>query len=338
MRLLITTQAIDRNDPIMGFFHNWVAELARHFEHIHVICLKEGEHDLPPNVQVHSLGKEHGENRLKYLRLFFLYAWTLRHEYDVVFSHMNPHYIVSAGWLWTVLGKRMFFWRNHAKMNVLTRIAAFFSHRVFYTSPFACTRVFKHALQMPVGIDTRVFMPDTSVVRKEHSVLLLGRLSPVKRPEIFMEAAAYLQAYDFHSYGDDMTPARAYARELNKKAGGRVTFHPAIPNHETPKVYSAFDVYVNLTPDGSMDKTVLEAAACGALVLVANRSYETYVPSECMIQESSPRALSEGIRKLAEMPESQKSAYRNQLRDMVEREHSLEKLSEKLVTIFNDGN
>ena len=64
MRLLICTQAIDKNDPILGFFHRWVIEFAKHFEHISVICLREGTHTLPENVSVYSLGKEGGESSI----------------------------------------------------------------------------------------------------------------------------------------------------------------------------------------------------------------------------------------------------------------------------------
>jgi len=71
MKLLICTQMIDKNDPILGFFHRWVEEFAKHFEHIHVICLKEGQHTLPQNVTVHSLGKEGGESRIKYVIRFY---------------------------------------------------------------------------------------------------------------------------------------------------------------------------------------------------------------------------------------------------------------------------
>jgi glycosyltransferase involved in cell wall biosynthesis len=336
MRLLVTTQAVDRNDPILGFFHNWIVALAPHFTHIHVICLREGEHNLPPNVVVHSLGKEHGENRVRYVWRTFRYAWGHRREYDAVFSHMNPHYIVLMGWLWRLMGKRMYFWRNHAKMNLMTRIAAFFAARVFYTSPHACTRIFKHAMQMPVGIDTECFKPDVSVTRKEHTVLLLGRLSPVKRPESFMDAASVLPDFEFHSYGDDPSSGGAYKQELETRAKRRVTFHPSIPNHETPAIYSQFDIYVNLTPEGSMDKTVLEAAACGALVLVANRSYETFLPAECMIDVVTPGGIARGIERLASLTREQKESLREELRTMVEREHSLIKLTERFVTIFND--
>ena len=46
MKLLIMTQAVDQNDPVLGFFHRWIEEFSRHCERVHVICLKEGEHSL----------------------------------------------------------------------------------------------------------------------------------------------------------------------------------------------------------------------------------------------------------------------------------------------------
>ena len=58
MKLLIVTQIVDKNDPILGFFHRWIEEFAKHVEHIEVICLKEGKHKLPSNVHIHSIGKE----------------------------------------------------------------------------------------------------------------------------------------------------------------------------------------------------------------------------------------------------------------------------------------
>lgn len=34
MRLLIITQKVDENDAILGFFHGWIAEFAKHCEQL----------------------------------------------------------------------------------------------------------------------------------------------------------------------------------------------------------------------------------------------------------------------------------------------------------------
>ena len=326
MKLLITTQAVDRNDPILGFFHGWLLEFAKHFERVEVICLREGVHELPENVHVHSLGKERGVNYARYLIRLFYFAWTLRWEYDVVFSHMNPHYIVLVGWLFAFMGKPMFFWRNHARMNVMTRIAARFARRVFYTSPFACTRIFPHALQMPVGIDTEVFKPVRGDETKEKSLLFFGRLSPVKRPELFIRAVNKLPAYTVHVYGDVQNGNAGYDAELRKSAEKHIQFHDAVTNREAPKIYSAHEIYVNLTPEGSMDKTVLEAASCGSLVLVTNTSFRGMVPDVCLLPSDTDTDIREGIERLSALTEKEKNECRIVLQKMVHEQHSLTKL------------
>src|SRR5438132_11490619 len=101
MRLLLTTQALDENDPSFSFAVGWVREFAKHYEHIDVVCLKEGAHTLPENVAVHSLGKERGTRwRISYALRFLILAWKLRNEYDAVFVHMNQDYVLIAGILW----------------------------------------------------------------------------------------------------------------------------------------------------------------------------------------------------------------------------------------------
>ncbi len=337
MKLLITTQAVDKNDPILGFFHGWLLEFAQHFERVEVICLREGEHALPAHVHVHSLGKERGVNYVRYLTRLFQNVSMLRHEYDVVFSHMNPHYIVLCGWLFALMGKPMFFWRNHAKMNVLTRIAARFARRVFYTSPFACTRVFPHAMQMPVGIDTEVFRPAVGKAAKEKPLLFFGRLSPVKRPELFIHAANMLPEYHVDIYGDVQNADAEYGDNLRHSAGKHITFHDAVTNSEAPAIYSTHEIYVNLTPEGSMDKTVLEAAACGTLVLVSNTSFKGMLPDICILSGSTAEDVRDGIVRLSALSETEKNEYRTQLQKMVREQHSLSKLVGLLQEQFNKG-
>lgn len=336
MKLLITTQTVDRNDPILGFFHGWLLEFAKHFEQIHVICLREGVHKLPENVHVYSLGKEKNVNYIRYVWRLFSYAWTLRNEYDVVFSHMNPHYIVVCGWLWTVLHKPMFFWRNHAKMNWMTKVVARFARHVFYTSPFACTRVFPHAMQMPVGIDTEVFKPVRGETVKEKTLLFFGRLSPVKRPELFIQVANMLPEYRVDIYGDVKNADAEYGDNLRHSAGEHITFHDAVTNSEAPPIYSAHEIYVNLTPEGSMDKTVLEAAVCGALVLVTNTSFKGMLPDICICSHDTAEDVHDGILRLSTLSPEEKNEYCAQLQKMVQEHHSLSKLAGLLQEQFTN--
>ncbi len=330
-KLLITTQAVDLDDPVLGFFHEWVVQIAKHFAQVHVICLKEGRHNLPPNVRVYSLGKEEGESRFKYVTRFYSYVWKLRKSVDVVFSHMNPHYIVLAGLFFKLRGVRMYLWRNHKEMNVKTWVATHFSKNVFYTSSFACLRRFAHSVQMPVGIYTHDFTVSREVGRVPRSVLFLGRLSRIKRPELFMQAVNGLADVTVDVYGDT-TPDLAYTKEeLGHMGGPHVVMHGSVKNSETPHIYRTHELYVNLTPEGSMDKTVLEAAACGALVLVYNKSYKGIVPDACLLPDDGTQTIRERIETLLALPPTEKESIRQKLIEVTNREHSLDALVGKLV-------
>ncbi len=338
MRLLICVQSVDtKDDPLLGFFHGWLMELSKHFESIQVICLREGEHNLPKNIQVHSLGKESGESRLKYIARFYTHLATIRGTYDRVFVHMNPHYVLLGGLYWKLKHTPIFFWRNHAKMNLMTRIAARLAKKVFYTSPYACMSVFKHALQMPVGIDTRLFTPAAGGV-EEHipkKILFLGRLSPVKCVELFIDAAMLAPPkYEFHVFGDAPTRDALYAGRLKAKAGKNVFFHASVKNEDTPSVYRAHDLYVNLTPAGSMDKTVLEAIACGTPTLVSNTSFSGILPSSSLLSPVTKEQLAQQIVACTSTEMRDQKAMLEYSRSIVAEKHSLEKLATMLYNVM----
>jgi len=286
-RLLITTQALDKNDPVLGFFHAWVAALAPRFEGVEVICLREGNHTLSENVRVHSLGKEEGEkSRLGYALRFLRLAWQLRHDYDAVFVHMNQEYVLLAGWLWNLLGKRIYMWRNHYQGSWLTDLAAALCTKVFCTSKHSYTANYAKTVIMPVGVDMDRFHTNPCTERKPNSILFLARMAPSKRPEMLLEALGLLKGKgtDFTAMfcGSPLPRDEAYYEGLRAKAedlgiGNRVAWMPARANDETPDLYRAHELFVNCSPSGMFDKTIFEAAACGCRVLAASDDWKAGV-------------------------------------------------------------
>ena len=172
-RLLIVTQKVDRDDPILGFFHDWIAEFSKHFKSIVAICLMKGKYDLPGNVAILSLGKEKWRSKAKYVFLLFYFSLRYFNRYDAVFVHMNEEYVVLAGWLWKLMGKKVYMWRNHHSGNIMTDIATFFCNKVFCTSKYSYTAKYKKTILMPVGIDTNIFQIHNSISREKNSILFL---------------------------------------------------------------------------------------------------------------------------------------------------------------------
>lgn len=329
MRILIVTQIVDRADPSLGFFHGWIEELAKHFEHIHVICLKKGEYTFPSNVAVRSLGKEEGVSRLQYVVRFFHYAWKLYPEYDAVFVHMNQEYVLLGGWLWKLLRKPVYLWRNHYMGNLLTDIAALFAQTVFATSEFSYTAKYKKTVLMPVGVDTNVCRPLPEIHRKSHSILFFGRLSASKRPELLLEALGILTKRGVPYTATLCGPGESsYIGFLQQKARAlgienSVRFLPGIPHIEIVRLCNEHEVFINLSPSGMYDKTMFEAGASGCVVLAVSKDFATFIGERFTVSHTSPEAVAENLRAALALSAEERARITSELHDAIRKEHSL---------------
>lgn len=342
MKILIVTQAVDLDDPVLGFFHAWVCEFATKYEHVSVVCLKEGRHALPSNVRVYSLGKESGPSRAKYVTRFYKYIWMLRKESDAVFVHMNQEYVLLGGIFWRFFGKHIVLWRNHKKGSFLTRIACGIATTVCYTSPMAYVAGYRNALQMPVGIDTTIFVPPREYP-SPRSLLFLGRIDEVKKPLAFVSSLKQLvqREVDFHAdiYGESTyagDPFFASFLEAVKPLveSGHVTLFPAVANAQTPAIYAGHAIYVNLTPSGSFDKTIGEAMACGCIVIVANEVLRGIVPSEFIVNPDDIGAVTASIAYALGMDVSVARSVSTKLHQYIVHDHSISLLVQKMSELF----
>src|SRR3989344_3493663 len=202
INLLVCTEAIDRNDPLLGFFHDWVQEFARHAHRVHVICLGYGARNLPANVMEHSLGKEVIRSsgtgvfrvlkRLRYSARFLGNAWRLRKQYDTVLVHLSPEYILLAGFLWHLLGKRIGFWYNDKEASLLVRFAIKLSDVVFYSNRDSFVAKSPNARLIPMGVDTDIYMTHERKATS-NSLLFLGRITPKKKLDTILAGFAQVR-------------------------------------------------------------------------------------------------------------------------------------------------
>jgi len=341
--LLIITQKVDQNDTLLGFMHGWIREFANNFEKITVICLQKGEYSLPKNVEVLSLGKELGAYKIEYIFNFYRYIFLRRKQYDAVFVHMNPEYVLLGGIFWRLWGKKMVLWYNHTFGNWKCRLAMKMVHTVCHTSPYAFTAGTKKSLVMPAGTDTEFFNFDGLKTTKP-SILYVGRVAPVKDLMTLIRAVKILEEQDIeftlNIYGEALPKDLVYLEMIKKEAGdlinkGIINLKGGIPNIKTPEIFAVSWVFVNLTPSGNYDKTVLEAMACGSIPIVSSRAFAEILPANLIFKEKDPIDLAVRIKNIFTLTSSAREKTGKEMRNIVENRESLEKLTSKIVNIFN---
>lgn len=344
MKLLFITQKMDKNDDLLGVYHEWVKKIAAKCESVKVVCLFKGENNLPANVEVFSLGKEKKESNIRYLVNFYKYIWRLRKQYDTVFVHMNPEYAILGGPFWKIWSKKIFFWYNHKKGGWKTKIAFFWPKKIFYTSKQSFSSSYSRAEVMPAGISLDRFKSQEGIKKIKNSILSLGRISPVKKLEILVNALEVLdkKSDNFYCglYGDAPEKDEKYYLKLKKSAEdlerrGKIVFHKGVPNHKAPEVFNQYEIFVNLTPSGSFDKTIVEAAACGCLPIVCNKSFTGIFEDIFLFEENNVDNLAEKIKSVINLPDKEKEKYREKMIEFSQT-HSLDRLVEKLVYAFKE--
>ena len=322
MRLLICTQAVDAGSPTLGFFVRWLEEFAKYAERVDVICLTKGKYSLPANVYVHSLGKESGASRLKYIVTFYRYAWFLRKEYDIVFAHMNPEYVVLGGLLWRVFGKRIALWYTHKSVDLKLRLAELLSHVIFTASRKSFRLASSKVRIVGHGIDVDFFSPGNGV-RRESAVLSVGRLDISKRHDLVIRAAEHF-SNEIWIVGSGPERKRLEQLADDLSVERRVRFLGPQSQEQLRETYRHAGVFVHMSETGSLDKIVLEALACG-LPVVTTSTALAELPVLSVAPD--PESIAGGIFEESHVDPAVLVAY-------VREHHSLERLIPAIVDVM----
>ena len=340
-RFLIITQVIDTDHPILGFFHRWVAEFAAQCEHVHVIALQVGKHDLPANVTVHSLGKEHHQaggpslrrsaatgkvgprafsntlTKLRYTIRFYRLIWRLRHEYDNVFVHMNQIYVLLGTPLWRVWRKQVGLWYAHGTVSPSLHAAVRHADFVFTSTPEGLQIDTPKRILVGQGIDTAVFKLSSTKPAQPKSLQLVtvGRISQSKNIGTLLQACAALKqagfSFHFNIIGVGTTPAEAsYEQQMRSlahtlKLEAYVAWVGAVTQQKLPGYLQAADIFIHDGATNSLDKVLLEAVLCGCTVISSNPAYRSLTESiepRLLFASNNHQQLSQIIQEAATWP------------------------------------
>lgn len=305
MNLLIITQKVDKNYQLLGFFIDWIERFSKKFDKVTVLCLESGEYKLPENVRVISLGKDRKLPKIVWPINFYKEIIGNRKNYDAVFIHMNPVWMVLGGPVWRLLNKKTFFWYTSGGVTTKLKLAEKFADKIFTASKESFRIKSDKVIVTGHGVDTTLFAADLSKRSDNFKILSIGRIAKVKNYETLINAAKILKdkGVDFSVtiIGEPaITADNIYEQEIKALIGesglnGNFKFLGKMAHRELIPYYQSHNLFVHLSKTGSLDKTILEAMSCNMDVLSSNDAAKSFLPPELVFKEDDPQDLSDKI-------------------------------------------
>jgi glycosyltransferase involved in cell wall biosynthesis len=350
-RLLVFNLATDTDHSILGFTSDWLRALAPHMAAIDVITMWAGRFELPANVRVHSVGKEQGRSEpsraIEFYRI--LHRLLSIHRYEACFAHMQPLFCVMGAPLLHRHGIPITLWYTHGATSMMLRLAERLADRVVtagsdtFKLPSRKLRVIGHA------IDLDLFQPAPSNRESAgpFTVIAVGRVSPVKRIEAMIEAVAALAptapaaGLKLRLVGPIENGDREYASALQRRALALgihelVEFAGPVRRSDLASEYASADVALNLTPSGALDKSALEAMACGVPLITSNPALGAEVASvdrRLVVGGAEPAVVAAALGYVHGMTAQERMALGVKLREKTHG-HSLATLPERLLRVM----
>lgn len=350
MKILIFANKFDEDDDLLGFFVGWVVGLARNFERVTVITQYAGRHPSLENLAVFSLDKERTKSRPARLIDFYRYLWGLKNDYDTAFIFMAPAWAIAVWPVLKILRKKTVLWYAVWKDSLKLRLATLLSDKVVSSVSRAFPFKTKKLILAGQGIDVSYFRPDESR-RDPNRILFLGRISAIKRIEILLEALKMIKSVSPAIYdritvdivgGPSPEKNSEYLDELKTLASNsgiaeKLRWMGKVSHRNVLPYYQKAGIFVNLTPTGSFDKTMLEAMACGDFILASNKALEEFFDESAgklfLYKENDAGELAAKLVHLLSSS-NQLAGWRTGLRNIVTKYHSQENLVNNLSQIF----
>lgn len=338
MRLLICIQAVDLDDPLMGFFHRWLEEAAKQFSLITVLALRVGRYDLPANVRIIPLRPAGSHSRFAVIQTLIKQAWIRRHDYDAVFVRGDPQYIILATWLWRLLGKRIVFWYAHWKV----RASAVWASRLANITVTSVKTAFDHpsVKAIPIGqnVDHRRFVARTAPTASPVRCLAFGSVRPIKRIDLAIKA--FLEA-DGENLGSTLAIVgprtdKTYEETLKALAQGHpsIQWGEAVAYDQVPALLADYDLTINACP-GSLDKVIIEAMMSGQIVIASTDGILGWLPERLhWLYAPELDDLIKAVRRALALTPQERFVLGNELRALAIEQHSLEGQVRKLVILL----
>jgi glycosyltransferase involved in cell wall biosynthesis len=341
--VVFISQAVDRNDPVVPHTVRWIEALAVKpgIDHTSVLALRTGAYELPGNVDVYRFGRS---NRLATLAAFYRgVVRSLRRRPDFVFIHQGGPYPVLLLPVKVLARVPVVQWKTH---GVISRAMAFHARRcddlIFTATPGSFPMPMAKVRPVGHGIDTRAFRRRTE--ERVGDLIAVCRIAPVKRIEQMIRAIdhanrTYGTAYRLGIYGPTLPGDVRYAAQIEALidrlgARDRVSLHGPVLHAELPRLLNAHRAALNFTGHRAIDKSALEAMACGLPLISTNPAVAEVLPrgvESVLMTDQSTEAQARTIHELLQRQDSEIAELGDRMRATVVADHSIDRLFDRIL-------
>jgi glycosyltransferase involved in cell wall biosynthesis len=343
IRAVFICQAVDPDDPVLATTVRWIEALAskRGVDHVTVLALRTGRYDLPDNVDLYRFGRS---NRPATLGAFYrAVARSLRRRPDFFFVHQGGPYPLLLLPLKLLKGIPIIQWKAH---SVISRIMSFYARwcddliftaaRAAFPMDLPKIRVVGH------GIDTEVFRIEDR--RPLGDLIAVCRIAPTKHVDQMIKAVVeanhmHGSGYRLDVYGPTLTGDESYAAGVENlidrlQARDWVTLHGPVPQDHLPGLLNGHRACLNFTT-GAIDKSAVEAMACGLPVISTNDSVAEVMPPDLrsilIAHEQSTKLQATTIHELLRRSDGDVAELGQRMRAVAVSEHSIDRLFDRIL-------
>ena len=346
MRLLIINFEMNDESGVLAWQAAVARELARHCEFVLVLTERLGTFTPPPNMRVELIPKRPAGIPGRLGSRWLVNAQSLRlcrrHKIDACFIHMASEWCYYLSPSLRHLRIPILVWFAHGTVTPMLHKIHRRATRIVTSTPEGFRIPSGKTYIIGQGVDTDLFtIPERTAQRSD--LIYIGRVSRRKRINLLVKTMDALRkikpdtSIRLRIVGPRLTPDdHSYDAELRTLCQSLhlddyVNFAGFVSQKSLPPFYTTTFLHINVSHTGSMDKTVVEALACGCPVLTANEALFDLLKDypEFIIHDERPEAIAEQALQLYERRDSYDPAA---LRALVVGKHDLHSYAKKIVS------
>lgn len=345
MRVIVVTQSVDPEDPVLGATVAKIAAIAARVDEVVVLADRAVAGVLPANCRVRLFASRSRTGRgARFARALFA-ELRRRPRPAALLAHMCPVYAVLAAPVARPFGTRVLLWYAHWNHTRMLELAVRLSSAVASVDERSVPVRSPKVIGIGHGIEVSGFtcaeLPSGPL-----RAVALGRYSAAKGLETIVRAVAIARGRGLDArlacHGtaahpgeqDHLRQLTMLVRDLDVEDA--VALGPPLPRSEIPALLASSSVLVNNMRPGAPDKVVYEACAACRPVLVSNPSFAELLDDldpALRYPLDDAEALAGALERLAGLPRDEASALGRRLRERVVARHSVDSWADAIVRL-----